>query len=529
MFPPLFTRVARRTSKTQLRMKTPFQLVLLALLLGVASATAQITIFDQDFDGGYAGAFSTGFYSNGVPTKASESVQTSGGNPNGCWLETMTPTNNSTYFVGQLQLMQVAGIVDPNPADYVLSFDAYGNRAGVIQFIVQTWPSNYYGGTGPVINAATNLPLAAANTWQTFHLNLGNLTTASPVAATWQLEFGINSWQWGGARLTDTLKIDNLTLTHLANTALLASVNPSVDGASVTFTATVQTDGVTAANATGTVIFAAGNLPFSTNTVSQGTATSAAISSLPIGTDLITATYAGGNYPGSTNLAYQIVTPPSGMAGAQDNLPLYTDNLVNGFQSWSWATVNLEDNSPVHSGSYAISVADNGGQALYLAHQDFNTDPYTSLSFWANGGNAGGQRLQVVGLLDGANQRAHALGTALTANTWVQFTVPLAAMGVSNRPNCTGFWIQGSTGSAQPTFYVDDIHLVAAPMPAVVHVGVDAAHSLQTVDARQFGLNTATWDGSLGNAQTLPLLEQVGCSALRWPGGLDLGRVSLGE
>src|SRR5262249_7807318 len=34
-----------------------------------------------------------------------------------------------------------------------------------------------------------------------------------------------------------------------------------------------------------------------------------------------------------------------------------------------------------------------------------------------------------------------------------------------------------------------------------------------------FGLNTATWDGNLGSSQTLPLLRQIGCTALRWPGG----------
>ena len=500
-------------------MKLPYPSILLACALGALPAAAQNTIFDQNFDGGYTGAFSSSAYSGGNPQGAAQAVQSTGGNPNGCWQETITPTNNSTYYVGQLQLKQISGIVDSNPANYVLSFDAYGNRAGVVQFIVQTWPGNYFGGTGPVINASTNLILAAANTWQTFHVNLGKLTTATPVAATWQLEFGINSGQWGGANLTDTLKIDNITLTHLANTALAASVNPSVAGAAVTFTAAVQTNGVTAGNATGTVVFATANLPFSTNSVSHGTATSSAITSLPIGTDLITATYSAGNYANSTNAAYQIVTPPSGLAAAQDNLPLYTDNLVNGFQSWSWATVNLGVATPVHSGSYALGVTDGGGQALFLEHQDFNTAPYASLSFWANGGGAGGQQLQVVGLLDGANQKAHPLGTLLPTNAWVQFTIPLAALGVSNRANCTGFWIQGATGKAQPTFYVDDIQLVAAPLPAVVHVGVDASHALQTVDARQFGLNTATWDGSLGNVQTLPLLRQAGCSSLRWPGG----------
>ena len=133
------------------------------------------------------------------------------------------------------------------------------------------------------------------------------------------------------------------------------------------------------------------------------------------------------------------------------------------------------------------------------------------------------------GLLDGTNQVGYSLGT-LPANTWQQITIPLSALGVANKPNCSGFWIQGNAGgAAQPTFYVDDVQLVAAPVPALVHLGVDAGQALRTVDARQFGLNTATWDGSLGNSTTLPLLEQIGCLALRWPGRLDFGQLPLGQ
>src|SRR5580698_1690477 len=129
-------------------MKLVIQPAIMALALGAVSAAAQTTNFDENFDGGYSGAFGTGSYSGGNPTLASESVQTSGGNPNGCFYEAMTPTNNSTYYTGQLQLMQVSGIVDSNPQDYVLSFDAYGNRAGTIQFIAQTWLDDYFGGMG---------------------------------------------------------------------------------------------------------------------------------------------------------------------------------------------------------------------------------------------------------------------------------------------------------------------------------------------------------------------------------------------
>jgi hypothetical protein len=492
----------------------------LAIVLGAFTAAAPAqTIFNENFDGGYTGGFSTSSYSGGSPTGCTNYVMATGGNPNSAWRENMTPTTGSDYYTGQVQLSTVSGNTDTNPADYMLSFDAKGSQAANIQFIIQTWPNNYWGGTGPVINATVNDPLTAANTWQTFSVNLGSITAASPTGATWQLNFQLNSGQWGGPGFTDTLTIDNIVLVHVVNPiGLTSSVNPSTFGGSVTFTATVRTNGVTAGNATGQVVFSSASGPFSTNTVNSGSANSSSITNLPVGADLITAIYSGGNYPGSTNTLIQFVNVVPGIA--QADLPIYTDNLVNGFQNWSWATVNLKNTSPVHSGIYSISVTDGGNyQVLALAHPDFNTSPYASLSFWVNGGTAGGQKLQVWGLLDGAYHVAYSLGT-LPANAWQQITIPLSALGVSNKANCSGFWIQGNDGgAAQPAFYVDDVQLVAAPAPMLVHLGVDVGQALRTVDARQFGLNTATWDGSLGSSTTLPMLEEIGCLTLRWPGG----------
>ena len=100
-----------------------------------------------------------------------------------------------------------------------------------------------------------------------------------------------------------------------------------------------MTNGVTAGNATGQVVFSSPAGPFSTNTVSGGSATSSSLTNLPVGTDLITAAYSGGNYPGQRNTLNQVVVDPPAPGIAQANLPIYTDNLVNGFQNWSWATV----------------------------------------------------------------------------------------------------------------------------------------------------------------------------------------------
>ena len=485
------------------------------LLFGFTPDSPAQTIFDEDFDGGYSGSFETSSYWGGGPVGFTNYVQLSGGNLNGCWRESMTATTWSDYYTGQIGLMMVAGITDPNPSDFVLSFDAYGSQAATIQFMIQTWPNNYFGGTGPVINAITNCQLAAANTWQTFSVNLGSLTTASPVAATWQLEFQINSWLWGGPGFTDMLTIDNLILTQVRGLVVTASANASTFGSSVTFTATVQTNGVPAGDAVGQIVFSSVNGPFSTNTLIGGGTTSSVINSLPAGMDPITAIYSGGNYPSITNSLNYLVT-----ALPQDNLPIYTDNLVDGFQNWSWATINLGNTNPVHSGICSIGVTDGGNsQALAFEHPQFNTTPYTNLSFWINGGSGGGQRLQVWGLLDGTNQVAYPLST-LPANTWQQITIPLSSLHVAGKPNCTGFWIQGNNGgAAQPPFFVDEVQLLAAQLPTQVHLRVDAGQVIHPVDARQFGLNTGTWDTSLGNTQTLPRLKEAGCLALRWPGG----------
>jgi alpha-N-arabinofuranosidase len=107
----------------------------------------------------------------------------------------------------------------------------------------------------------------------------------------------------------------------------------------------------------------------------------------------------------------------------------------------------------------------------------------------------------------------------LTAGTWTQYTVSLSTLGVANRSDVNRVNIQLSGAGTTGTFYVDDIQFGAAPAPALTHLGVDATQTIRPADARWFGVNTAIWDSHLGNAQTLPLLQQAGCLALRWPGG----------
>jgi hypothetical protein len=152
---------------------------------------------------------------------------------------------------------------------------------------------------------------------------------------------------------------------------------------------------------------------------------------------------------------------------AQD-MAIYTDSLQNGWLDWGWATHNYANTSPVHSGANSVSVTAGGYQALYIAHGAFNSTPYSSLTFWIHGGSAGGQLLSVIGHAGGAQQATTNL-SALAANTWQQISIPLAAIGLANRTDVDGLWINNPSGNAVPTFYVDDIILTSntAPLPTI--------------------------------------------------------------
>ena len=178
---------------------------------------------------------------------------------------------------------------------------------------------------------------------------------------------------------------------------------------------------------------------------------------------------------------------------AQADQPIYTDSLISGWQNWSWATVNLDNTSPVHSGTRSASVNADAWEAIYLHHDAFDTSGYSDLVFWIHGGPTGGQLLQVQALLNGSAQTAVTLAP-LPANTWQKITLSLASLGVSSQPNMDGVWIQDRSGTTKPAFYVDDISLTAVPAPSVVSVTVDASQTIRTIDARHFGVNAAVWD-----------------------------------
>jgi len=152
----------------------------------------------------------------------------------------------------------------------------------------------------------------------------------------------------------------------------------------------------------------------------------------------------------------------SGAAQAQQAV-IYDDHLANGWASYSWAAVKLDDTALVHAGKDAISVTVAAGSygALELRIGAFDASKYKALTFWINGGPTGGQNsLAVKASVDNKQQGGVPI-PKLAANAWTKIVVPFAGLGIAATPNVTGFLIQNTDANAAPTFYVDDIQMTA--------------------------------------------------------------------
>ena len=179
----------------------------------------------------------------------------------------------------------------------------------------------------------------------------------------------------------------------------------------------------------------------------------------------------------------------------QANQAVYTDSVQNGWENWSWATVNLANASPVHAGTASISVSSTNWQALYFHHTALDSSAYTNINFWINGGTAGGQVVQVQATRSGASQAAVVL-SPLPMNSWRQENVSLAALGVGSVPDFDGFWIQVENAGRAPTLYVDDLTLIAGTSPpttnAPLSISIDASRSQRPINPFIYGVAFAS-------------------------------------
>ncbi|MGP8201752.1 MAG: alpha-L-arabinofuranosidase [Limisphaerales bacterium] len=203
-------------------------------------------------------------------------------------------------------------------------------------------------------------------------------------------------------------------------------------------------------------------------------------------------------YSGYTNVVYGTIT------------------YNNGWQDWGWVP-HYATNNPSFGGTNSIFfAANNTWQAWSLEHDPINTTLYTNLSLWLNGGPGGGQTVGIQA--EAGSTWGNQISVTAPTNTWQQFTIPLAQLGVGNVTNLEDIEIWNG-GTPQADFYIAGITLTANPPPAVVHVSVNATNTVRTVDNRVFAVNTAAWDGDLDTTNTFSILTNIDNQALRWPGG----------
>jgi endoglucanase len=226
---------------------------------------------------------------------------------------------------------------------------------------------------------------------------------------------------------------------------------------------------------------------------------------------------------------YQLTLQAGGSSGGED-LTIYDNNLGPGWVSWSWAAVDFANMAAPYSAPNAISVDAGLWGALYLAYQGepLNTSGYNTLTFWANGGPSGGQRVTISAAVNfnGDGLPSYTID-ALPANTWRKYEIPLAALGVQGQSNITSFGFMNTSGAPAPTFYIDEIKLSPTQASTLLQVtGVPISSGLSIPSLKIRGLMVEQGDGS-GPLQKKVVVRNVGSQPVLGPIYLMVDGLSL--
>ncbi len=217
------------------------------------------------------------------------------------------------------------------------------------------------------------------------------------------------------------------------------------------------------------------------------------------------------------------------------DIVIYDDALAHSFESWSFnATVDFAASTAYTGSAHAIGVTFTPGNwgALWLVRPggDLDLTGYTALRFAVHGGSVGGQSIFVRAgsgtafpAQSGVELAAYLAGEP-TANEWRVATIPLADLGVASG-TLGSIALQSAVNSGQPTFYIDDLRLVAGatpiaePVNAAIHI--DGMGAAQPVPAEMLGSNLPAWLGRVRfRDDTLRTRTAAsGLTTLRMPGG----------
>jgi hypothetical protein len=200
--------------------------------------------------------------------------------------------------------------------------------------------------------------------------------------------------------------------------------------------------------------------------------------------------------------------------------------LENAWNDWSWCTDNFQSSQYVYEGKYSIEVTYTAGyQGFSLESSNpFPAGYFSALTLYINGGPIAGRAIEVGLTVNGSstnsvNASLYASGGGIRANAWTKVSIPLAAFGLKPTDQISRFWLQESSGQAQPPFWIGYIGWTPNAAPSMVDVAVSAKTILRTVPATLFGVNTAVWDSGLASSTCVNLVAKAGYKSFRFPGG----------
>ncbi len=191
------------------------------------------------------------------------------------------------------------------------------------------------------------------------------------------------------------------------------------------------------------------------------------------------------------------------------NVPIYTDGLLNNFEDYSYGAGSVFNNStPFHNGAPSIAFTGNtnfGGNAVSFAHPTgtYASGNYSGLRFFVHGGGTGGQAITLLLQTHSDTSstpvmpaevplNSYIAGGAIPANSWAQVDVPFSALTFTNDGSFDRIDIRTAVG-VQPVLYIDDVALIA---PTVDHIFSDAFEDLTTPG--QLLIEQAVTDADVG-------------------------------
>lgn len=136
-------------------------------------------------------------------------------------------------------------------------------------------------------------------------------------------------------------------------------------------------------------------------------------------------------------------------------MSIYETALGDGWENWSWAKSEL---SVTLGGSARKPIRVEAGPwaALYLHHAPFSTKGYKKLDLLIQG-SVPDREVRVFLLTDGKINGDGKL-VKLSNSGWTQVEVPLATL-ASEDKMIDGLWVQNSSATDLPKFYVTEIRL----------------------------------------------------------------------